>query len=82
MEGQDIVAAVDPEIMGGKPCFPGTRVPVQMLFDWLASGHDVDYFVDQLRSVKPEQVQAVLARAASLVKAEAVATAPAETAGV
>ena len=29
------VIAVDPEIMSGAPCFAGTRVPVQTLFDYL-----------------------------------------------
>ncbi len=62
---------IDPEIMGGKPCFSGTRVPVQMLFDWLARGHTIDYFVDQIRSVKIEQARAVLDRAAELVRADA-----------
>ena len=56
--------------MGGKPCFPGTRVPVQMLFDWLAGGRTVDYFVDQLRSVRPEQVRAALMWAASAIRSE------------
>ena len=65
------VAVIDPETMGGKPCFPGTRVPIQMLFEWLASGHTVEYFVDQLQTVQPDQVRAVLARAADLIRADA-----------
>ena len=65
------LVTTDPEILGGKPCFAGTRVPVQMLFDWLARGHTVAYFVDQLPSVRIEQVEAVLGRAAELVGLQA-----------
>jgi uncharacterized protein (DUF433 family) len=49
-----------PNIMHGTPCFAGTRVAVQTLFDWLEEGHSIDYFLEQFRSVKREQVQEVL----------------------
>ncbi len=29
---------VDPEILGGTPCFAGTRVPVQALLDYIEGG--------------------------------------------
>ncbi len=29
----------DPEILGGKPVFVGTRVPLQALVDYLDGGH-------------------------------------------
>ena len=29
---------VDPDRMSGAPCFRGSRLPVQQLFDWLADG--------------------------------------------
>lgn len=51
---------VDPEIMHGTPCFAGTRVPVESLFDHLKHGYNVDYFIYQFPSVKREQVEAVL----------------------
>ncbi len=65
------LVTMDPELMGGKPCFPGTRVPVQMLFDSLAYGRTVDYFVDQYRSVTKDQVLAVLEEAGRLMRATA-----------
>jgi len=37
----------DPKIMHGTPCFTGTRVSVQTLFDWLEEGHGIDYFLEQ-----------------------------------
>lgn len=51
---------VDPEILGGKPCFAGTRVPVQALFDYLAHGRPVDEFVADFPTVEREQAVAVL----------------------
>jgi uncharacterized protein (DUF433 family) len=51
---------VDPNVMHGTPCFSGTRVPVQTLFDWLEEGSDIDYFLEQFPSVTREQVISVL----------------------
>ncbi len=36
---------VDPERMSGAPCFRGSRLPVQQLFDWLVDGVSLDDFV-------------------------------------
>ena len=36
---------VDPGRMSGEPCFRGTRLPVQQLFDWLADGVPLDEFL-------------------------------------
>ena len=36
---------VDPDRMSGAPCFRGSRLPVQQLFDWLADGVSLDEFV-------------------------------------
>jgi uncharacterized protein (DUF433 family) len=46
--------------MQGTPCFPGTRVPVDSLFDHLEAGYSVDYFIAEFPSVKREQAVAVL----------------------
>lgn len=35
MPVKEQVIQVDPDILGGKPVFVGTRVPVQTLFDYL-----------------------------------------------
>jgi uncharacterized protein (DUF433 family) len=51
---------IDPEIMGGTPCFAGTRVPIKTLFDLLERGRSIDYFLDGFPTVTREQVIAVL----------------------
>ncbi len=33
---------IDPEILGGTPCFAGTRVPVDTLFDYLSGGYTLE----------------------------------------
>lgn len=66
---------IDPEIQGGTPCFSGTRVPVKSLFDALARGRSVDYFLQQFPSVRKEQVRDVLAEAEELLRDHARQTA-------
>jgi uncharacterized protein (DUF433 family) len=35
----------DPEVLGGRPVFRGTRVPVEVLFENLADGLSIDEIV-------------------------------------
>src|SRR3990172_3677033 len=51
---------VTPARMSGTPCFAGTRVPVQTLFDYLEGGETLDEFLQQFPSVKREQALAAL----------------------
>jgi uncharacterized protein (DUF433 family) len=60
---------IDPEVQGGTPCFAGTRVPVKSLFDALARGRSVDYFLEQFPSVTREQVTAVIEQAGLVLSA-------------
>jgi uncharacterized protein (DUF433 family) len=50
----------DPEIMHGKLCFTGTRVPLTVLLDNLEEGMGLDEFVEEYPSVTREQAFAVL----------------------
>ena len=50
----------DPGILGGKPVFRGTRLPVETLFQYLASNLTVEYYLETFPSVTREQVLAVL----------------------
>lgn len=50
---------IDPERVGGTPCFYGTRVPVAHLFDYLEGNYTVEQFAEEF--VLPvEQVRGVL----------------------
>ncbi len=50
----------NPGILGGTPVFRGTRLPVQTLFDYLADGRSLSYFLETFEGVTREQAQAVL----------------------
>jgi uncharacterized protein (DUF433 family) len=50
----------NPGILGGKPVFCGTRLPVQTLFDYLAEGLSLDYFLETFEGVTRDQAKAVL----------------------
>ena len=50
----------NPQILGGKPVFRGTRLPVEALFDYLADGLTLDYFLETFEGVTREQARAVL----------------------
>ena len=50
----------NPDILAGTSVLVGTRVPVQMLLDYLAAGETIDEFVDDFPTVSRAQVVAVL----------------------
>jgi len=50
----------NPGILGCTPVFRGTRLPVKTLFDYLADGLTLDYFLNTFEGVTREQAQAVL----------------------
>jgi len=50
----------NPEVLGGKPVFRGTRMPVSALFEYLAQGLSLDYFLESFPLVTREQAVAVL----------------------
>ena len=50
--------------MGGRPCFAGTRVPVQTLLDYVEGGDSIDDFLASFPTVKRNQVIAFLQHAA------------------
>ena len=53
----------DPERLGGRLCFRGTRVPVDALFANLEAGMSLDEFLDEFEGVSREQAVAVLENA-------------------
>ena len=49
-----------PGILGGRPVFAGTRVPAATLFDYLADGLSLDYFLESFPTVRRDQAVAVI----------------------
>jgi uncharacterized protein (DUF433 family) len=58
--GLEHVMNIDPEILGGEPCFNGTRVPLETVTDNLAGGHSPDEILESYPSLSLEHVRAVL----------------------
>jgi uncharacterized protein (DUF433 family) len=66
------VVSRSPDVMGGTVVFHGTRVPVQILLDYLEASESIDDFLEGFPSVKREQVIAFLEDA----KERAIAAVP------
>jgi uncharacterized protein (DUF433 family) len=54
------VLSIDPEVMHGKLCFKGTRVPLAVLLDNLEEGMGLNEFVEEYPSVTREQASTVI----------------------
>lgn len=50
----------DPKILNGTPVFKGTRVPLRTLFEYLADGLSLDYFLESFPSVTRQQAADVV----------------------
>ena len=61
----------DPEIMGGAPCFKGTRVPVKNLFDYFEGTSSMEEFLEDFPSVSRSVAVAVLEAARERLVADA-----------
>ena len=57
------VVSRDPDVMSGTAVFPGTRVPMQTLLDYLEGGESIDDFLAGFPAVRREQVIAFLEEA-------------------
>ncbi len=50
----------NPKIMHGAPCFAGTRVTIDSLFDHLEAGYSIEAFLREFPTVQREQVVGLL----------------------
>jgi uncharacterized protein (DUF433 family) len=56
----EAIITTNPKVMHGTPCFAGTRVAAQTLFDHLQAGYTIDGFLEQFPTVRREQVTGLL----------------------
>ena len=59
----------DPEILGGRAVFRGTRVPVEVLFENLEDGLSINEIIEAYPSLNKEDVIACLEGACAKLKA-------------
>ncbi|HTU99068.1 MAG TPA: DUF433 domain-containing protein [Luteitalea sp.] len=64
MRWEDLIT-VTPGVRGGKPCVAGTRITVQDVLEYLASGMSEAQIVSDFPSLTPQSIRAVLAFAAA-----------------
>jgi uncharacterized protein (DUF433 family) len=57
------VIVIDPDTLGGIPCFRGTRVPFKNLIDYLEGGHSLGEFLQQFPTVTREMAVEALEEA-------------------
>jgi len=63
----DVIVS-DPEILGGRRVFRGTRVPVEVLFENLEDGLSIDEIIASYPSLNREDVIACLEEACATLK--------------
>lgn len=66
------IVTVDPEILGGKPVFRGTRVPVGVLFENLEDGLTLDEILDAYPTLSRGVALKALHQAAYLLEQHAM----------
>jgi uncharacterized protein (DUF433 family) len=57
-----------PGVMGGKPCIKGTRIPVDIIVDYMASGESIAAVIEGYPDLSEEDVRAALAFAADHIR--------------
>lgn len=65
----------DPSILGGKPCIRGTRISVELILEWVASGASRDDIMQRHPQLTVEDVEQALVYAANSIKNEVLLTA-------
>jgi uncharacterized protein (DUF433 family) len=61
-----------PDVMMGKPCLKGTRIPVFLILEKLAAGETGETILAAYPQLRPEHIQASLEYAARLAADEVI----------
>lgn len=69
--------SIKPEVMDGKPCIKGTRIPVDLILRYLGNGQSIEEILEAFPGLTKEDVHAAAAFAADVVADEAVVLAEA-----
>ena len=63
----------DPQVLRGKPCIKGTRIPATLILGYLASGKESRDIVEEFPDLTPMDIAACLDFARDLADFEATA---------
>lgn len=64
MENWEVYININPNIRFGKPCISGTRIAVQDILEWLASGMSFEEIIEDFPELDAVKIRAALAFAA------------------
>ncbi len=75
MEDKEVFERIssDPDILHGKPCIKGTRIPVYLIVSLVAEGVPTDEIIKDYPSLTPEDITASVKYASKLCEYEAYA---------
>lgn len=62
----------DIAILGGKPCIKGTRISVQLILEWIATGASIQDIVIKHPHISIESIQQAILYASDAMKNEIV----------
>ena len=65
----------NPTVLGGKPCVKGTRISVEMILEWIASGATRDDILHGYPQLSADDIEEALRYAAHSVKNDVTVTA-------
>jgi uncharacterized protein (DUF433 family) len=68
---------VNPDIQHGKPCIKGTRIPVYVILEALASGMDFETVKKEFEPITTEDIKACILYAALLADEQELISQPA-----
>ena len=71
MNWQDRILS-DPQVLRGKPCIKGTRIPAALVLGYLAAGRETDAILKEFPDLTTADVAACLDYARALADFEAV----------
>jgi uncharacterized protein (DUF433 family) len=60
--------SANPSILGGKPCISGTRISVDLLIEWLASGAKKEEIIKTHPLISEEAINEALLYASGFLK--------------
>ena len=64
----------DPQVLRGKPCIKGTRIPAALVLGYLAAGRETDAILKEFPDLAAAEIVACLDYARELADFEAVTT--------
>lgn len=63
---------INPDVLMGKPVIAGTRIPVYLILNLLASGYDENRIIEAYPDLTPEDIRAALSYAEQRMRYEEV----------